>query len=130
SIEQQNVQPSEIRINNADLNTIETLIVELGHEDPARVVYAIDLLESLNKRQLVSPLLLNHRSPLVRRRTLLGAANLAVEGAVQWAAGAERALNDPDPDVRQAAVRAVAAIRSEHAAELMRPYLTDADPRL
>jgi ATP/ADP translocase/HEAT repeat protein/CRP-like cAMP-binding protein len=130
SIEQQKVQPAEIRIDNADLNTIETLIVELGHEDPARVVYAIDLLESLDKKHLVSPLLLNHRSPLVRRRTLLVAANTAVEGAVQWAAGAERALNDPDPDVRQAAVRAVAAIRSEHAAELMRPYLVDADPRL
>jgi ATP/ADP translocase/CRP-like cAMP-binding protein len=130
SIEQQRVQPSEIRIDSADLTTIETLIVELGHEDPARVVYAIDLLESLDKRHLVSPLLLNHRSALVRRRTLLAAANAAVEGARQWAAGAERALNDPDPGVRLAAVRAVAAIRSEHAAELMRPYLTNADPRL
>jgi HEAT repeat protein/CRP-like cAMP-binding protein len=124
------MQPSEIRINNADLNTIETLIVELGQQDPARVVYAIDLLESLDKRHLVSPLLLHHRSPLVRRRTLLAAANAAAEGAGQWAAGAEQALSDPDPEVRLAAVRAVAALRSEHAAELMRPYLTSSDPRL
>jgi ATP/ADP translocase/HEAT repeat protein/CRP-like cAMP-binding protein len=130
SIEQQHVKPSDIRIDNADLTTIETLIVELGHDDPARVVYAIDLLESLDKRHLVSPLLLNHRSPLVRRRTLLIVANSAAEGASQWAAGAERALSDPDPDVRLAAVRAVAAIQGEHAAELMRPYLTAADPRL
>jgi ATP/ADP translocase/HEAT repeat protein len=130
SIEQQQVSPSEIRIDNADLNTVETLIVELGHEDPARVVYAIDLLESLDKRHLVSPLLLNHRSPLVRRRTLMAVANAAAEGAGQWAAGAERALGDPDPEVRLAAVRAVGALRNEHAAELMRPYLTSSDPRV
>jgi ATP/ADP translocase/HEAT repeat protein/CRP-like cAMP-binding protein len=130
TLEQQQLQPSEIRIDNADLNTVETLIVELGHEDPARVVYAIDLLESLDKRHLVSPLLLDHRSPVVRRRALLAVANAAAQGAGQWAAGAERALTDPDPDVRLAAVRAVAALRSEHAAELMRPYLTDSDPRL
>ena len=130
TLEQQHVEPSEIRLDNADLNTIETLIVELGHEDPARVVYAIDLLESLDKRHLVSPLLLDHRSPIVRRRTLLAVANAAAERAGQWAAGAERALTDPDPDVRLAAVRAVAALRGEHTAELMRPYLTDSDPTL
>jgi AAA family ATP:ADP antiporter len=130
SIEQQRVRPSEIRLDAADLNTVEALIVELGHEDPQRVVYAIDLLESLDKRHLVSPLLLNHKSPVVRRRTLLAAANAAAEGAAQWAGGAEQALKDPDPDVRLAAVRAMAAIRSEHAAELMRPFLRDADPRL
>jgi ATP/ADP translocase/HEAT repeat protein/CRP-like cAMP-binding protein len=130
SIAQQQVSPSEIRIDHADLTTVETLIVELGHEDPARVVYAIDLLESLDKRHLVSPLLLHHRSPLVRRRTLLVAANAAAEGAGQWAAGAERALSDPDPEVRLAAVRAVAALRSAHGAELMRPYLASPDPRL
>jgi ATP:ADP antiporter, AAA family len=130
SIEQQGVRPSEIRLDAADLNTVEALIVELGHEDPQRVVYAIDLLESLDKRHLVSPLLLNHKSPIVRRRTLLAAANAAAEGAAQWAGGAEQALKDPDPDVRSAAVRAMAAIRSEHAAELMRPFLRDADPRL
>jgi ATP:ADP antiporter, AAA family len=130
SIEQQSVQPAEIRIDAADLNTIEALIVELGHEDPARVVYAIELLESLDKRHLISPLLLNHKSPIVRRRTLIAAANAAPEVAAQWAAGAERALKDADPDVRLAAVRAVAAIRSELTAELMRPFLNDPDPRL
>ena len=70
SIEQQDVRPSEIRLDTADLNTIETLVTELSHPDPRRVVYAIDLLESLDKRHLVTPLLLHHESPEVRARAL------------------------------------------------------------
>ena len=34
------------------------------------MVYAIDMLESLDKRSLVTPLLLYHESPEVRRRAL------------------------------------------------------------
>jgi hypothetical protein len=54
----------------ADLSTIETLVQELSQPDATRVVYAIDMLESLDKRNLVTPLLLYHESPEVRRRAL------------------------------------------------------------
>ena len=72
SIQQQDVQPAEIRLDTADLNTIETLVTELSHPDPRRVIYAVDLLESLDKRHLVTPLLLHHESPQVRARALAG----------------------------------------------------------
>ena len=64
------MRPAEIRLDTADLSTIETLVSELAHPEPRRVMYAIDLLESLDKRHLVTPLLLHHESPEVRARAL------------------------------------------------------------
>ena len=130
SIEQQDVQPSEIRLDTADLNTIETLLLELSHPDPRRVIYGIDLLESLDKRHLVTPLLLHHESVDVRARALQSAAAAPPAHAHLWARGAERALKDPDGGVRLAAVRALSAIRKERATEMMRPFLHDPDPRM
>ena len=43
SIEQQDVRPAELRLDSADLSSIETLLTELSHEDPRRVIYAIDM---------------------------------------------------------------------------------------
>ena len=56
-------EAGEIRLDTADLTTIETLVEELAHPDAKRVIYALDLLESLDKRHLVTPLLLYHESP-------------------------------------------------------------------
>ncbi len=130
SIEQRDVRPSDIRMDTADLNTIETLVFELSHPDPRRVVYAIDLLESLDKRHLVTPLLLHHEVPEVRARALQAAAGAPANQGPHWARGAERALKDSDGAVRLAAMRALAAIRGAEVADLMRPMLKDADPRL
>jgi ATP/ADP translocase/HEAT repeat protein/CRP-like cAMP-binding protein len=130
SIEEQNVKPADIRLDTADLNTIETLVTELSHPDPRRVVYAIDLLESLDKRHLVTPLLLHHESPQVRARALSVAGAGGADRSGHWLRGVERALKDADGDVRFAAVQALAALRHEGAAEIMRPYLQDADPLL
>jgi ATP:ADP antiporter, AAA family len=60
SIERQDLAPADVRLSGADLTTVETLVQELAHVDARRVVYAIDLLESLGKRNLVTPLLLHH----------------------------------------------------------------------
>jgi ATP/ADP translocase/HEAT repeat protein len=128
SIEQQDVQPADIRLDTADLHTIETLISELAHPDPRRVVYAIDLLESLDKRHLVTPLILHHESPEVRSRALRIAGAMGAETANHWRRGIDRSLKDTDSEVRLAAVRALAALHREDATELMREFLTDADP--
>jgi ATP/ADP translocase/HEAT repeat protein/CRP-like cAMP-binding protein len=131
SIEAQNVKPAEVRLDTADLNTIETLVTELSHPDPRRVTYAIDLLESLDKRHLVTPLLLHHESAPVRARALAAAAAAGADRSGHWARGVERALKDADSDVRLAAVRALAALRHENVAEVMRPYLqAENDPEL
>jgi hypothetical protein len=88
SLEQQGVRPAEIRLDTADLNTIETLVAELSHPEPRRVLYAIDLLESLDKRQLVTPLLLYHDSaPEVRTRALRWRGGYSTPGRRAVAAG-------------------------------------------
>jgi ATP/ADP translocase/HEAT repeat protein/CRP-like cAMP-binding protein len=130
SIQQQDVKASEIRLDTADLNSIETLIGELSHPDPKRVIYAIDLLESLDKRHLVTPLLLHHEAPGVRARALRVAEAAGADKAEYWLRGIERSLKDADAEVRLAAVRALAAMHSEDTAALMRGFLHDSDPLL
>jgi len=130
NLDTQAVRPSDVRLATADLSTIETLIQELASPDERRVLYAIDLLESLDKRHLVTPLLLYHESPAVRVRALgvLGSTQRLI--STRWLPAIQRLMGDDDPDVRAAAIGALAKIRDEQVAELVRPYLDDSDPRL
>jgi ATP:ADP antiporter, AAA family len=130
TIETQSVEPEEVRLSVADLSTVETLVEELAHPDERRVLYAIDLLESLDKRNLITPLLLHHASDKVRARALAALGSARSEIAEKWAPAVERMLKDPNSDVRAAAVGALASIRRENAAELMRAYLNDPEPRI
>ncbi len=130
SIEHHDVAPADLRSTQADLQTIETLVEELAHPDERRVLYAIDLLESLEKRNLITPLLLHHASATVRARTLQSLQALRPEVAQTWVPAIERLLTDEDDDVRAGAVRAISAIRGQEAAGLMRPYLDDPNPRI
>jgi ATP/ADP translocase/HEAT repeat protein/CRP-like cAMP-binding protein len=130
TLERQDVAPEALRLSEADLSTIETLVEEQGHPDPRHVLYAIEMLESLNKRHLISPLLLNHEAPTVRARALQTVDGASPELKSRWTPGIERLLKDESPDVRAAAVRALAAVRGEVAIGLMRPHLDDRDPRL
>ena len=130
SIERRDVQPAEIGVTTADLQSIETLIEELGHPDEARVLYAIELLESLDKRHLVTPLLLQHASPRVRARALEAIEGQSPHRAAHFLPAIERLLSDDDAEVRTGAVRAIAAIRGQDAADLMRGYLTEPDARI
>jgi AAA family ATP:ADP antiporter len=130
TLERQDVAPEALRLSEADLSTIETLVEEQGHPDPRHVLYAIEMLESLNKRHLISPLLLNHESPAVRARALQTVEGASLELRQRWTPGVERVLKDESPDVRAAAVRALATVRGEAAIGLMRPHLDDRDSRL
>ncbi len=130
SIEQRIVQPEQVRLNAADLSTIETLVQELAQPDADRVVYAIDVLESLDKRNLITPLLLYHESPKVRARALRSLAESRSETTRRWAPNIRRLLADPDAAVRAGAIAALGAISNEDAASLARPMLADEDPRI
>ena len=130
SIERRDLAPAEVRLNAADLSTIETLLQEMAHPDPARVVYAIDVLESLDKRNLVTPLLLYHESPAVRERALRTVAAAAPAVARQCLPQVRRTMSDPESSVRASAVAALGHISGEDAAALARPLLDDADPRI
>ena len=130
SIQAREIKPAEVRLAVADLSTIETLIQELASPDARRVLYAIDMLESLDKRNLITPLLLYHESPEVRTRALgLLAAALPNEGA-RWLPAIRRMMADESPEVRAAAVGTLAELSDEGVNELVRPYLRDENPRI
>jgi AAA family ATP:ADP antiporter len=130
SLASRDVDANELRLNVADLSTLETLVQELAHPDPRRVVYAIDVLESLDKRNLVTPLLLYHESPVVRRRALAALGAVRSDIAAQWVPHIRRMLGDSDTGVRAAAIGALATISQEDAPSLARPMLAESDPRL
>ncbi len=130
SIETGAIAPASVRLDVADAATIETLVQELSDPDESRVLYAIDMLETLNRRNLITPLLLHHESPKVRSRALLALQSARESVAARWIPSVERMLKDEDADVRAAAVRALAALRKEEDSAFMRTYLQDPEPRV
>jgi len=130
SLDQQDMRAADVRLSVADLSTVEALVEELAHPDEARALYAIDLLESLDKRHLVTPLLLHHDAPAVRVRALGAMGAQRPEIVERWAPAIERLLRDDSPEVRAAAVAAIASIRRADTAGVVRPMLEDPDPRI
>jgi ATP/ADP translocase/HEAT repeat protein len=130
SIETRVIEAEAVRPDQADLSTVEALVEELAHPEEERVLYAIDLLESLDKRHLVTPLLLHHTAERVRVRALLALEAARPELRERWGPAVERLLRDGSVEVRAAAVQALASIRGERSAELMRAHLGDRDPRV
>jgi len=124
------IRPAEVSLGVADLSTIETLIQELASPDERRALYAIDLLESLDKRNLITPLLLYHESAAVRTRALSAVGALQPEIAVRWLPAIENMMRSEDAEVRSAAVGALANMRQQHVTDLVRPLLRDKDPRI
>ena len=130
SIQARQVQADQSWLNVADLATVETLVEELAHPDEQRVLYAIDVLESLEKKNLITPLLLHHESAAVRVRALTALSAARQDIAEQWLPAIQRMISDRSPDVRAAAVAALASLRNEDATALARPLLDDPDPRI
>src|SRR5688500_5222826 len=130
SIARRDVAPAEVRRSGAALSTVETLVQELSNPVPARVIYAIDMLETLGKGTLVTPLLLHHDAPEVRARTLKAIAETGPDVAVQWMPLVRKALADPEAPVRVAALRALGTMAHEDTPSLARPLLADPDPRI
>jgi hypothetical protein len=130
SIERQDLAPADMRLSGADLTTVETLVQELAHLDPRRVVYAIDVLESLGKRNLITPLLLHHASPAVRERALHAMAAAHNGIIVEWLPQIRLHLADASPRVRAAAVQAIGVTSNQDAAALARSMTTERDARI
>ncbi|OFW19202.1 MAG: hypothetical protein A3H97_23805 [Acidobacteria bacterium RIFCSPLOWO2_02_FULL_65_29] len=130
SIERGDVQPAGLRLDVADLSTIEVLMEELASPDERRVLYAIEILESLEKHNLITPLLLYHESPAVRARALQALGAVKPEIAERWLPAIQRMISDSTSDVRVAALSALANIRSQQVGDLARPYLQDGDTRI
>jgi AAA family ATP:ADP antiporter len=130
SIVSRDIAPANIRTNVADAATVEALVEELSSPDEDAVLYAIDLLEALDRRNLVTPLLLQHESPRVRAATLRVLTGVGSPIAGRWIPTIERMVQDEDVDVRAAALHALAAFSREDAALLLRRHLDDIEPRV
>jgi AAA family ATP:ADP antiporter len=119
-----------VRVDVGDPATVEALVEELSNPDPTAVLYAIGMLERLDKRNLISPLLLHHESPQVRARVLRGLSAVRSHIALRWRPAVERLVHDPDVAVRAAALRALAEFSHEDAASLLRRHLSDPEPEV
>jgi ATP:ADP antiporter, AAA family len=129
-LETRSVEPASVGLGFGDAATIETLVEELSEPDDARVLHAIDMLETLDKRNLITPLLLHHDSPAIRARALRVLESARALVAARWIPAIERLLKDDTSVVRAAAVRALASVRKEEASSVMRRYLDDPEPRV
>jgi AAA family ATP:ADP antiporter len=130
SIISRDIAPATIRTDVADAATIEALVEELSSPDERAVLYAIDLLDALDKRNLVTPLLLQHESPRVRAKVLRVIATFGSPIASRWIPTIQRMVQDEDVDVRAAALHALAGFSHEDTAVLLRRHLDDAEPRV
>jgi AAA family ATP:ADP antiporter len=115
----------EVPIDVADITTLELLVESLGSADRRQVLQSIDLLAANQRAKLVSPLLLYHDDPLVRRRTL---EVLAEGGRRDVVALVERRLGDDDVEVRTLAIRTLIDLKGAEPCEVMMPRLGDGDP--
>lgn len=130
SIETLSLEPERLLPAAGDAATVETLVEELGSSDEQRVLRSIELLEALEKRNLITPLLLHHASASVRARALRAIQADRPEIVSRWLPVVELALKDEDGDVRAAAVEVIASARGSGVRDLMRGYLHDRDHRL
>ena len=130
SLDSRTLEVDSVRIDVGDPATIEALVEELSNPDPTAVLYAIGMLEMLDKRKLISPLLLHHESPRVRARVLRSLSAVRSHIALRWRPAVERLVHDPDVGVRAAALRALAELSHEDAAILLRRHLSDPEPQV
>jgi AAA family ATP:ADP antiporter len=130
SIGSRAIAPDTIRGEVSDPASIETLVEELANPDESAVLYAMEMLEALDKRNLITPLLLQHPSPRVRAKTLRALSLSTSPIAGRWISTVEHMLQDQHVDVRAAALHALAVLAHEDATQLMRRHLSDAEPRV
>jgi AAA family ATP:ADP antiporter len=122
--------PATVRLDVADAATIELLVQELASPDQSRVLYAIDMLETLDRRNLITPLLLRHESAAVRVHALAALESARPSITARWTPVVDQMLRDRDGEVRAAAVHAIAVVHKQTASPLMRRYLQDSEPRV
>ncbi len=130
SIDTRTLEVDSVPIDVGDPATVEALVEELSNPDPTAVLYAIEMLENLDKRHLISPLLLHHESPQVCVRVLRALGSVRSHIARRWRPAVERLVQHPDVDVRAAALRALAEFSHEDAAVLLRRHLSDPEPQV
>ena len=110
SIDARTITADTVLTSAGEAATVETLVEELSNPDPAGVLYAIDMLEAMDKPNLVTPLLLRHESAEIRVRALNALASGRSRVAERWRDVVERMTRDDDVDVRAAALATLASL--------------------
>ena len=110
SIDARSITPDAVVTSAGEAATVETLVEELSNPDATGVLYAIEMLEAMDKPNLVTPLLLRHESAEVRVRVLNALATGRSRVAERWRGTVERMTRDDDVDVRAAALSTLASL--------------------
>ena len=130
SIGARTITPDAVTTRAGEAATVETLVEELSNPDPAAVLYAIEMLEALDKPHLITPLLLRHESGPIRVRALHALASGRSRVAHRWQGVVERMTRDDEVDVRAAALETLASLAHRDAAGMMSDHLDDPEPRV
>ena len=130
SIDTQAITPDAIMTPATEAASVETLVEELSNPDATSVLYAIDMLEAMDKPHLITPLLLRHESGTVRVRALRALASGRSRVAERWKDTVERMTRDDDVEVRAAALMTLAALDHRDAAAVMPDHLDVPEPRV
>ena len=130
SIDARTITPDAVTTRAGEAATVETLVEELSNPEPAAVLYAIEMLEALDKPHLVTPLLLRHESGAIRVRALRALSSGRSRVAHRWRGVVERMTRDDDVDVRAAALEALASLSGQDSAVTMADHLADPEPRV
>lgn len=130
SIDARTITTDAVTTRAGEAAAVETLVEELSNPDPAAVLYAIEMLEGLDKPHLVTPLLLRHETAAVRVRALHALASGRSRVAHRWRDAVQRMTRDEDVDVRAAALEALATLAGQDAAAVTARHLDDPEPRV
>ena len=130
SIDARTITTDAVTTRAGEAAAVETLVEELSNPDPDAVLYAIEMLEGLDKPHLVTPLLLRHESGPVRVRALHALASGRSRVAHRWRDVVQRMTRDEDVDVRAAALEALATLAGQDAAAVMTRHLDASEPRV
>ncbi|MEO1338625.1 MAG: hypothetical protein AAFV29_23480, partial [Myxococcota bacterium] len=90
---------------NLNIESVAVVVEALSSRDEDRAIAAIDLLEANQQQQVIPALILYHEAPEVLIRAL---EVIAVPSRKDWRPLAERLLEHAQPEVRTAALKALA----------------------
>jgi ATP:ADP antiporter, AAA family len=113
---------TRVAVPALDLHSLEALVAGMASTDDAVALSAIDLLAASGRGNLVPPLILYHPSRDVVIRAL---AILNESGRRDFLPIARRLVHAVDPEVRTAALRALASAGEPEDEELLRQALAD-----
>lgn len=123
------VEPRELIIRHLDSGTRQELREALCSEDENTVLYALELLEDVDRGAIAecADRLLDHDSDRVRARALHA---LLAEGRPQDVEEARRLLSDPSMEVRVAAVNLACQFGSLPPSETLDEFLRSSQPEI